>query len=124
MKHRSMRHVEGQKRGRVAETLAAWRLRLAGWRIVARDVRFPNAQVDLVARRGRVLAFVEVKARARIDDAAEALHAAQARRIARAAEMFLAHRPEFAAFDVRFDLVLVARGAWPRHIQDAWRDSR
>jgi Holliday junction resolvase-like predicted endonuclease len=38
--------------------------------------------------------------------------------------MFLAHRPEFAAFDVRFDLVLIARGAWPRHIQDAWRDSR
>jgi putative endonuclease len=99
-------------------------MRLAGWRVVAQDLRMPAGQVDLVARRGRVLAFVEVKARGRADDAAEALSAAQRRRIARAAEQYLAGRPQFAAFEVRFDMVLVAPLRWPRHVKDAWRDSR
>jgi putative endonuclease len=121
---RSARHVAAARRGRRAETLAAWRLRLAGWRIVARDLRVPGAQVDIVARRGRVLAFVEVKARADAGTAAESLHPAQAARIARAAEIFLAARPQFAAFEVRFDMVLVAPRRWPRHLQGAWRDSR
>jgi putative endonuclease len=121
---RSPNHVRAQRRGQFAEFLAAWRLRLAGWRIVARDVRLPGGQIDLIARRGRVLAFVEVKARGDLDDAAESLHPAQALRIARAAEHFCAKRPQFAAFEVRFDLVLVAPGRWPRHIQDAWHDTR
>jgi putative endonuclease len=121
---RSARHVEAQKRGRFAEFLAAWRLRLAGWRIVAHDARLPAGQIDLIAKRGRVLAFVEVKARRAYDDAAEAIHPAQALRIARAAEQFLAKRPEFDTFEIRFDLVLVAARGWPKHIQDAWHDRR
>lgn len=120
---RSARHVAAQRRGRLAESLAAWRLRLTGWRIVARDLKLPAGQVDLVARRGRTLAFVEVKARGTADDAAESLHPAQAARIARAAEQYLAARPQFAAFEIRFDMVLVAPGRWPRHVKDAWRDS-
>jgi len=124
MRDPSRRHVEAQRRGRLAEALAAWRLRLAGWRIVAADVRMPAGQIDLVARRGRVLAFVEVKARGTADDAAESLHPAQAMRIARAAEQFCAKRPNLADCERRFDLVLVAPGHWPRHIQDAWHDRR
>lgn len=120
---KSTRHVAAQKRGALAETLAVWRLRLAGWRIVARDLRLGPAQVDIVARRGRVLAFVEVKQRQSIVDAAESLHPAQRARIARAAEIFLANRPEFAAFETRFDAILVAPGRFPEHRQDAWRDS-
>jgi putative endonuclease len=120
---KSLRHVEAQKRGAFAETLAVWRLRLAGWRIVARDLRLGPAQVDIVASRGRVLAFVEVKRRGRLDNAAEALHPAQRARIARAAEIFLANRPEFAAFETRFDAILLAPGRWPEHRQEAWRDS-
>jgi putative endonuclease len=120
----SRRHIEAQRRGRLAETIAAWRLRLAGWRIVAHDVRLPAGQIDLIATRGRGLDFVEDKARSAIDDAAESLHPAQAMRIARAAEQFCAKRPNFAAFERRFDLVLVAPGRWPRHIQDAWHDRR
>jgi putative endonuclease len=120
---KSKRHVAAQKRGAWAETLAVWRLRLAGWRIVGRDLRLGPAQVDIVARRGRVLAFVEVKLRATLDDAAEALHPAQRTRIARAAEIFLANRPEFAPFSTRFDAILIAPGRWPEHRQDAWRDS-
>ncbi len=120
----SPRHVAAERRGRRAEFLARWRLRVAGWRIVAHDVRLPAGQIDIVAKRGRILAFVEVKARATAEDAAESLHPAQRLRIARAAEQFLAARPQFAAFDARFDMVLVAPGRWPRHLQDAWRDSR
>ncbi|MFM7344150.1 MAG: YraN family protein [Tagaea sp.] len=120
---KSKRHVAAQKRGAWAETLAAWRLRLAGWRVVARDLRLGPAQVDIVAKRGRVLAFVEVKLRSDLDDAAAALHPAQRARIARAAEIFLANRPEFAAFETRFDAILIAPGRWPEHRQDAWRDS-
>ncbi|MFM8800795.1 MAG: YraN family protein [Tagaea sp.] len=120
---KSRRHVAAQRRGAFAETLAVWRLRLTGWRIVARDLRVGPAQVDIVARRGRVLAFIEVKRRARLDDAAEALHPAQRARIARAAEIFLANRPEFAQFETRFDAILVVPGRWPEHRQDAWRDS-
>jgi putative endonuclease len=120
---KSTRHVAAQKRGALAETLAVWRLRLAGWRIVARDLRLGPAQIDIVARRGRVLAFVEVKRRGRLDDAADALHPAQRARIARAAEIFLAQRPGFAAFETRFDAILIAPGRFPEHRQDAWRDS-
>ena len=120
---KSGRHVAAQRRGRFAEWLAALRLMLAGWRIVERDLRLPAGQVDLVARRGRVLAFVEVKARGSASDAAESLGPAQRRRIEGAAAQYLARRPQFAAFDVRFDMVLVAPGRWPRHVKEAWRDS-
>ncbi len=107
--------------GRAAERRAAWWLRLKGYRIVAKDFRAPVGEIDLVARRGRVLALVEVKARASLTEAAHALGARQRRRIERAGTIFLQHRPELAAMDLRFDLVLLAPGRWPRHIADAWR---
>ncbi len=107
--------------GRWAEALAAWRLRLAGYRIVARRFRVAQGEVDLVARRGRVLAMVEVKARADTSSAADALQPHQRRRIERAALAFLQRHPEFAALRLRFDLMLIVRRRWPRHIIDAWR---
>jgi len=116
--------IEAARRGPAARPACRNAGGLAGWRIVAHDLRLPAGQVDLVARRGRTLAFVEVKARKRADDAAESLHPAQCARIERAAEQYLAARPQFAAFEIRFDLVLVAPASWPRHVKDAWRDSR
>lgn len=110
-------------RGRGAETLAAWLLRAKGYRIVARAVRTPVGEVDLIARRGGVLAMVEVKARASQREAAEAIGPRQQYRIARAAEAFLARRPDLAALDVRFDALLLAPWRRPRHIMDAWRDA-
>ena len=107
--------------GRAAENRAAWWLRLKGYRIVAKGFRAPVGVIDLVARRGRVLALVEVKARANLTEAANALGARQLRRIERAGTIFLQHRPELAGMDLRFDLVLLAPGHWPRHIVDAWR---
>ncbi|MCG8592980.1 MAG: YraN family protein [Kiloniellales bacterium] len=118
--------TEGSRRsaelwGRWAEALAAWRLRLTGYRIVARRFRAAQGEVDLVARRGSVLAIVEVKARADEASAADSLRAGQRRRIERAALAFLQRHPEYTALRLRFDMMLIVPRRWPRHIIDAWR---
>lgn len=110
-----------ERRGRWAETLAAWRLRLTGYRIVARNYRTPMGEIDLIARRGRSLVFVEVKARPSKSAAAEAIVRRQRQRIERAAAAFLAAHPDFALFDLRFDVMLIAAGIVPQHLRDAWR---
>src|SRR5262245_20699755 len=94
--------------GLSAETRAAALLLAMGYRIAARRWRCPVGEVDLVVRRGRVLAFVEVKARGLLDDAAEAVTPRQQRRIAAAAAAWLASHPHDAGRDIRFDVVLVA----------------
>jgi len=108
-------------RGQRAEALAAWWLRLKGYRIVGRQFRVPAGEIDLIARRGRVLALIEVKARGDLTAASEAIGAQQRARIARAAEAFLQRQPRLAGLDLRFDVVLVTPGRLPRHLPDAWR---
>lgn len=115
------RRRRAQQRGRWAESLCVWHLRLRGWRILARDWRCPAGEIDILARRGKVVAVIEVKSRAVIADAASALTSRQRRRIARAAEAFLKTRPDLAALAVRFDLMLVARRRLPAHWPAAWR---
>jgi putative endonuclease len=112
--------VRAFRRGLSAETLACWLLRLKGWRILARRFADGPGEVDVVAARGRTLAFVEVKARRDPDAAVEALTPRQRLRIRRAAEAFLARRPAYAGYVVTFDVVLVAPGRWPRHLPDAF----
>ena len=107
--------------GRVAETLCAWHLRLRGYRILARGYRVPVGEIDLVARRGRTLAIIEVTARDTFATAAEALGPRQQRRIARAAAAFLKARPGCAGLDVRFDMMVVLPWKLPVHLTDAWR---
>jgi putative endonuclease len=106
--------------GRRSEWLCAWYLRLKGYRILARNLRLPAGELDLVARRGRLLVFVEVKARAGPADP-EAITPRQRRRIERAAGAFLGRNPALAGLDCRFDALLLARGRLPVHIADAWR---
>jgi len=115
------RRQAAQRRGLRAETLAAWWLRLKGYRILARHLRLGVGEIDLVARRGRVLALVEVKRRESLAAAAESVLPRQRQRIARAAEAFLAGRPDLGGLAVRFDVVLLAPGRLPRHIEQAWR---
>lgn len=110
-----------ERRGRRAESLAAAWLACKGYRIAARRFRSPAGEIDLVAVRGRVLAGVEVKARADGHSAAQALGPTQRARIARALEHFVAANQRYAGYDLRLDAVLVVRGRWPRHIPDAWR---
>lgn len=108
-------------RGRRAETLAAWWLRLKGYRVLARGFRVAAGEIDLIARRGRLLALVEVKARPSLAEARAAILPRQRERIARAAEVFLQRHPGLAGLDLRFDVVLLAPGRRPRHLADAWR---
>ena len=115
------RRRRAERRGRFAEWLCLWHLRLRGWRIVARGWRCPAGEIDLVARRGRLLAVIEVKSRSALAAAAASLSPRQRRRIARAAEALLAARPDLAGLDVRFDLMLVAPRRLPQHWRDAWR---
>jgi putative endonuclease len=110
-----------ERRGRAAEAVAALFLRLRGFRVVARRYATPVGEIDLVARRGPLLVFVEVKQRSRQVDALEALQPMQRARIARAAEAFLQRRPDLRACAVRFDLVAIAPWRWPSHVADAWR---
>ncbi len=107
--------------GRRGEALAAWYLRLKGYRIVATRVKSPVGEIDLVARRLGVTVFVEVKARGRRQSMAEALGAVNTRRIARAAAYYVARHPDLAATALRFDVIFLAPFSWPRHVRDAFR---
>src|SRR5476649_1975324 len=119
-RHRTDARRKAERWGHSAEWRAVWRLRLAGYAIAARRYRTRMGKIDIVTRRGRVLVFVEVKARAQRTVAAEALGEHQLERVARAAGLFLASHPRYAEYAVRFDAVLVA-GLWPRHLPDIWR---
>jgi len=103
-----------------AEARAAWLLRLKGYRVLDRRFRCPAGEIDLVVRRGRLVAFVEVKARADLAAAAEAVTPRSRRRIVRAAETWMARRPQLASCDMRFDVVLVTRRLLPQHVPGAF----
>jgi len=110
-----------QRRGILAEGLCRWHLRLRGWRIIAFDWRCPAGEIDILARRGSVLAIIEVKSRRDFAGAAASVLPRQRRRIVRAASAFLSMRPDLAELALRFDVMLVAPYRPPRHLPDAWR---
>ena len=120
MKREIKNRVGAERRGRRAEALAAWYLRLHGWRIVGTRCRTRLGEVDLVARRGKVLAFVEVKARSSSEAAEQSLDRQRLRRVAAAAELLL---PRFGkgAETVRIDVIHIVPRRWPRHLVDVWQ---
>ena len=107
-------------RGRRGERIAAWWLRLRGYRVLARGFRCPAGEIDLIVRRGGILAIVEVKHRDSLALAGEAVSPRQQRRVRRAAEHFLQRHPALAGLQLRFDAVLLAPRQLPRHLKDAW----
>lgn len=104
-----------------AETIAALLLRLKGYSILARRYKVSGGEIDLIARRGDAVVFVEVKARGSIDVALEAISATKRRRISRAARVWIARNPWAARFTLRGDAVYVAPGKLPRHAAGAYR---
>ena len=114
-----MNRSAAEARGRKAERRTAWWLRLHGWRIVARRVRCSAGEVDIIARRGRMIAFVEVKTRRTSADLDTAIDAYRLRRVV-AATHALAPRFARAGEDIRIDILLIAPFAWPRHVQNVW----
>lgn len=115
-----MTRAAAEARGRRAERHAAWWLRLHGWRILGERLRVPVGEVDLVARRGRIVAFIEVKWRDRAADLDLAIDPYRLRRVAAAAEML---SPRFADphDDIRIDVMLLAPRRLPRHLVHVWQ---
>ena len=112
--------VAAFRTGVSAEGRAAAFLMAKGYRILARRFRTPQGEIDLVARRRNLLVFVEVKARASLDEAAYAVTPRQQRRIIDAAQAWLMAHPEHADFELRFDAMLIAPRRLPRHLLAAF----
>ena len=115
-----MTRADAEKRGRRGETIAAWWLRAHGWRVIAMRVKTRVGEVDLIARRGKILTFVEVKTRANPADLAYAVDEYRLRRVAAAAQLLW---PRYAQPNdgVRIDVILIAPWARPQHLVDVWR---
>ena len=107
--------------GRRAETIAALILRLKGYSVVAIRFKSHGGEIDIIAKRGAVLCFIEVKRRTSISAALEAVTMRNRRRISNAAAAFLAKHPNFAMNDMRYDIFAFAGWRW-RHIKGAWID--
>ena len=116
-KRRRSAHALGLK----AESIAALLLLFKGYSILARRFAVSGGEIDLIARRGGSIAFVEVKARGDLDSAATSISAAKRRRIARAARVWVARNPWAAGLTLRGDAVFVAPGRLPRHAPSAYR---
>jgi putative endonuclease len=106
--------------GRRAEWVALFWLMLKGWRILGFRLKTPQAEIDILALRGQVLAVVEVKSRASLEAALEAVGPDQRARLRRAGQTLAARRPDLAGRSVRLDLLALAPGRRPRHLPDAW----
>ena len=106
--------------GLSAESKAAAYLMAKGYRMLAKRFRTPYGEIDLVAKKRNLVAFIEVKARASLDDAAYAVTPRQQRRIIDAAQAWLMDHPEHAEFELRFDVILIAPRHLPRHLLAAF----
>lgn len=118
---RLLRGRRAEASGRDAEDIAAAALAREGWAVLARRARTPAGEIDLVAERDGLVAFVEVKARPSLSEAAFALGARQRARLVAAAECWVAANPGHGAAGMRFDVVIVAADGTARRIADAFR---
>ncbi|MBC8038271.1 MAG: YraN family protein [Rhizobiales bacterium] len=114
------RRTGAERRGRLAETAALWCLRLKGYRLLAHRYKSPMGEIDLIMRRGKVTAFIEVKRRFSTDASIESVTAMQARRISAAARSWMARDAIAARQFCRFDIVAVSPYHWPHHIENAF----
>lgn len=110
----------GHAMGLVAETKAGLYLRFKGYKILESRFRTPSGEIDIVARKGNVLVFVEVKLRKTEDAAAEAIHPRNQERVRNAALLYLQKHPEYNDMDMRFDALIMGRETPFRHIENAW----
>ncbi|SOE17941.1 putative endonuclease [Hoeflea halophila] len=117
---RLARKRRSERKGRRAEYLAAFALMLKGYRIVRLRYRTPVGEIDIVARKGDLVAFVEVKARRELAAGVDAVRYPAQRRIAAAGEVFISRQIDSARLSWRHDIVVVSPWAWPAHLEDAF----
>jgi putative endonuclease len=109
-------HVHGHR----AETIVVWYLRMKGYRLIVNRFKSAVGEIDLIMRKGKTLVFIEVKARAKVDDSIWAVTPQQSRRIAKAASLFAARHDMSGIEFQRFDIVAVPSYLWPTHIKNAF----
>ena len=109
-----------ERKGREAEAQAAQWLMQQGWRVIAERVKTQLGEIDLIARKPGMVAFVEVKWRKRAADLATAIDERRLARVAAAVEV-VAHEYATDGEDLRIDVILLAPGTPPRHIANAWQ---
>lgn len=112
--------MTGYRQGLRSETLAAWFLRLKGYRILAMRFKTRVGEVDIIARRGKQIVFAEVKWRQSRTGALEAIVDENRQRVRRAAELYLQKHPRYTGFDIRFDALVFSPRRWPLHIKGAF----
>lgn len=114
------KRLKAWRRGHLSEYLAALYLACKGYRILAIRYRTPLGEIDVVARKGDLAVFVEVKARRDALAAVDAVSFAAQRRIRAASDLWLARQPGHARLSQRYDIVAILPGRWPRHFADAF----
>ena len=119
---RARRGSLARRDGRRGEYVCALWLMLKGYRILGFRLKTAQAEIDLLALRGDVVAVIEVKRRRTLEEALDAVTPRQRERLLAAARQVAARRPDLAHAGVRLDLMALAPGRWPRHIRDAWRE--
>ncbi len=112
---------QAERRGRLAEHYAATWLQLKAYSILATRVKLPIGEIDLIARKGETLAFIEVKQRQTLELAQSAVPETGWRRISRAAEVWAGRQAQLQNLEWRYDLVAITPWALPRHFPDYWR---
>lgn len=114
------RRQKAERRGRLAEWVAALWLMLKGYRILALRHRTPLGEIDIIARRGDLVAFVEVKARRETASAVDAVSPSAKNRIRAASELWLSRRKDAAGLSLRYDIIAVLPYRLPHHFPDAF----
>jgi putative endonuclease len=112
--------VKANRRGHRGEALAALSLRLKGWRIIAKRYRSPLGEIDLIARRGNLIAMVEVKARSSFRGAMDSVTPAAQKRIMGSADLWLSRQKDASKLSIRFDIIAVLPWRWPVHVERAF----
>ena len=115
------RRKKAQKMGHLAEWLARQYLRLTGYKIQCRNWRSRRGEIDIIARRGKVIVFVEVKARSDMAAIDSSISTYQWRRICSAAEDYISQHAALQNCHWRFDAIYISPWSWPRHRRDHWR---
>ena len=114
------RRRKAWRRGHLSEYIAALYLACKGYRILAIRYRTVLGEIDIVARKGDLAVFVEVKARRGAQAAIDAVSVSAQRRIRAAGDLWLARQPDFSRLSQRYDIVAILPGRWPRHFRDAF----
>lgn len=115
-----LKRQKAWRRGHISEYLAAAFLLLKGYRILAIRHRTKLGEIDIIARKGDLAVFVEVKARRGEQEAIDAVSFPAQKRIRAASDLWLARQSDFALLSQRYDIVAILPGCWPRHFKDAF----